>query len=84
MTREAPQMYRAHPEKSHEPIQTQTTLDQLVPQDHLSRLEHILGRFGYPLEAVVLDAGYFMTEIAKALVERGFFGVIARRRFGGK
>ena len=30
-------MYRAHPEKRHEAIQTETTLDQLVPQDHLVR-----------------------------------------------
>ncbi|WP_370246374.1 transposase [Exiguobacterium sp. SH0S7] len=49
---------------------------------YLARLEHILGRFGYPLEAVALDAGYFTTEIAKALIERGVFGVIAWRRFG--
>ncbi|MCT4790706.1 transposase, partial [Exiguobacterium mexicanum] len=51
---------------------------------YVARLEHILGRFAFPLEAVALDAGYFTTEIAKALVERGVFGVIARRRFGGK
>ncbi|STO07647.1 Transposase DDE domain [Exiguobacterium aurantiacum] len=51
---------------------------------YLDRLDYILNRFAYPLEAVALDAGYYTTEIAKALVERGVFGVIAWRRFGGK
>ena len=51
---------------------------------YLARLDYILAHFSYPLEAVALDAGYHTTEIAKALVERGVFGVIARRRFGGK
>lgn len=51
---------------------------------YLNRLDHVLERFHFPLEAVALDAGYFTTGIAKALVERGIFGVIARRRFGGK
>lgn len=51
---------------------------------YVDRLDHILGRFGYPLEAVALDAGYFTTAIARALAERGVFGVISRRRFGGR
>ncbi|MCC9624750.1 transposase [Thalassospira sp. MA62] len=46
---------------------------------YLDRLDHVLERFRFPL-----DAGYFTTGIAKALVERGVFGVIALRRFGGK
>ncbi len=51
---------------------------------YLDRITHILDRFDFPLEAVALDAGYYTTEIAKALTERGIFAVIARRRFGGK
>ncbi|VXB83935.1 hypothetical protein EXIGUO8H_380010 [Exiguobacterium sp. 8H] len=51
---------------------------------YLNRLDHVLERFHFPLEAVAPDAGYFTTGIAKALVERGIFGVIARRRFGEK
>ena len=47
---------------------------------YLDRITHILDRFDFPLEAVALDAGYYTTEIAKALTERGIFAVIARRR----
>ncbi|WP_214785171.1 transposase, partial [Exiguobacterium sp. S3] len=62
-------------------IKKLTFIDSTV---YLNRLDHVLERFHFPLEAVALDAGYFTTGIAKALVERGIFGVIARRRFGGK
>lgn len=51
---------------------------------YLERLDYILQHFAFPLEAVALDAGYFSTEIAKSLVNRGIYSVISRRRFGGK
>ncbi len=51
---------------------------------YLERLDYILQHFVFPLEAVALDAGYFSTEIAKSLVNRGIYSVISRRRFGGK
>jgi hypothetical protein len=38
-------------------------------------------RFGFKVEAVVLDSGYFTHPICKGLSDRNIFGVIAHRRY---
>ncbi|MFA7056103.1 MAG: transposase [Candidatus Cloacimonadales bacterium] len=51
---------------------------------YLSRLDYQLERFGFPVQAVGIDAGYNTSAICKGIIERDIFGVIGRRRFGGK
>ena len=47
---------------------------------YLSRLDRQQERFGFAIEAVGLDAGYFTAPICKGLDERKVFGVISYRR----
>jgi transposase len=47
---------------------------------YLSRLDRQRERFGFEVEAVGLDAGYFTAGICKGLEERSIYGAIAYRR----
>ena len=47
---------------------------------YLSRLDRQQERFGFDVEAVGLDAGYFTSGICKGLVDRDIFGVVSYRR----
>lgn len=47
---------------------------------YLSRLDRQQERFGFDIEAVGLDAGYFTAPICKGLEDRDVFGVISYRR----
>lgn len=47
---------------------------------YLSRLDRQRERFGLPVEAVGLDAGYFTAAICKGLEQRGIYGVIGYSR----
>jgi transposase len=47
---------------------------------YLSRLDRQSERFGFTVEAVGLDAGYFTAGICKGLEERDIYGAIAYRR----
>lgn len=47
---------------------------------YLERLDRQKERFGFEVEAVGLDAGYFTAHICKGLIERGIFGTIGYRR----
>lgn len=47
---------------------------------YLSRLDRQRGRFGFEVETVGLDAGYFTASICRGLEERGIYGVIGYRR----
>ena len=47
---------------------------------YLSRLDRQLQRFGFDVDAVGLDAGYFTAGICKGLEERNIYGVISYRR----
>lgn len=47
---------------------------------YLSRLDRQKERFGFEVEAVGLDAGYFTANICKGLVERDVYGVIGYSR----
>jgi transposase/NAD-dependent dihydropyrimidine dehydrogenase PreA subunit len=47
---------------------------------YLSRLDRQIGRFGFEVESVGLDAGYFTPGICKGLEARGIYGVIGYSR----
>ena len=47
---------------------------------YLERLDRQRERFGFEVEAVGLDAGYWTTPICKGLEDRGIYGVIGHRR----
>ena len=47
---------------------------------YLARLDRQRERFGFPVEAVGLDAGYYTAAICKGLEEREIFGVIGYHR----
>ena len=47
---------------------------------YLSRLDRQRERFGFEVDAVGLDAGYFTAGICKGLEERNIYGAIAYRR----
>ena len=47
---------------------------------YLSRLDHQRERFGFNVEAVGLDAGYYTAAICKGLEDRGISGVLAYSR----
>jgi transposase len=47
---------------------------------YLERLDRQTERFGFEVEAVGLDAGYFTASICKGLEDREIFGVIGYRR----
>lgn len=47
---------------------------------YLARLDRQRKRFGLPVEAVGLDAGYWTPGICKGLLDRNIFGVIGYRR----
>lgn len=47
---------------------------------YLNRLDRQSERFGFEVEAVGLDAGYFTAGICKGLEERSIYGAIAYRR----
>lgn len=57
---------------------TPATVHDSVP--YLGRLDRQRERFGFPVNAVGLDAGYATTAIAKGLEERGIYGVTGYRR----
>jgi len=47
---------------------------------YLDRLDRQCGRFGFKVEAVGLDAGYFTPGICKGLEDRDIYGVMGYRR----
>jgi transposase len=47
---------------------------------YLDRLDRQIGRFGFKVEAVGLDAGYFTPGICKGIEERNIYGVMGYRR----
>jgi transposase len=47
---------------------------------YLDRLDRQQDRFGFPVEAVGLDAGYFTAAICHGIEQRGLVGVISYRR----
>ena len=51
---------------------------------YLARLDRQMQRFGFEVEAVGLDAGYYTAAICKGLGERGIYGVMPYVRPGGK
>ena len=51
---------------------------------YLDRLDRQRERFGFEVEAVGLDAGYFTSAICKGLVEREIYGVMPYTRPGGR
>lgn len=51
---------------------------------YLDRLDRQRKRFGFDVEAVGLDAGYFTPAICKGLVERDIYGVMPYTRPGGR
>ncbi|ARX70206.1 transposase (plasmid) [Bacillus thuringiensis] len=51
-------------------------------EPYLARLQAQIDKFGFKVEAVVLDAGYFTGNICKELSERNTFMVMGYRRFG--
>lgn len=51
---------------------------------YLDRLDRQRQRFGFSVEAVGLDAGYFTPAICKGLEERDIYGVMPYRRPGGR
>jgi transposase len=57
---------------------TPASLHDSVP--YLSRLDRQRARFGFKVQAVGLDAGYFTAGICKGLEDRGIYGVIGYRR----
>lgn len=50
-------------------------------QPYLERLERQISRFGFKVEAVALDSGYFTTPICKSLKDKHIFAVMGYRRF---
>ena len=61
---------------------TPATVHDSIP--YLDRLDRQIERFGFEVEAVGLDAGYFTAPICKGLEDREIFGVIAYRRLKHK
>lgn len=57
---------------------TSAAIHDSVP--YLGRLDRQRGRFGFSVEAVGLDAGYFTPSICKGLEDRDIYGVIGYRR----
>lgn len=57
---------------------TAANLHDSVP--YLDRLDRQRARFGFAVDAVGLDAGYFTPHICKGLEEREIYGVIGYRR----
>jgi transposase len=57
---------------------TPASLHDSIP--YLERLDRQRERFGFKVEAVGLDAGYFTPAICKGLEERDVYGVIGYRR----
>lgn len=57
---------------------TPATVHDSIP--YLDRLDRQRERFGFDVESVGLDAGYFTAPICKGLEDRGIFGAIAYRR----
>lgn len=51
---------------------------------YLERLDYQIRHFGFKVESVGLDAGYFTSEICKGIIERGIYGAIAYNRPKGK
>ena len=51
---------------------------------HLGRLDRQSRRFGFKVEAVGLDAGYYTAPICKGLSDRDIYGVMPYVRPGGK
>jgi transposase len=51
---------------------------------YLDRLDRQRERFGFEVENVGLDAGYFTSHICKGLVDRGIYGAMPYTRPGGK
>lgn len=51
---------------------------------YLDRLDRQRERFGFEVENVGLDAGYFTSHICKGLADRGIYGTMPYTRPGGK
>ena len=51
---------------------------------YLDRLDRQCERFGFDVQSVGLDAGYFTTPICKGLEDRGIYGTMPYIRPGGK
>ncbi|EOO27406.1 hypothetical protein IIU_05911 [Bacillus cereus VD133] len=51
-------------------------------EPYLARLQTQIDKFGFKVEAVSLDAGYFIGYICKKLSEQNIFMVMGYRRFG--
>ncbi|KFN03542.1 transposase DDE domain protein [Bacillus clarus] len=51
-------------------------------EPYLARLQAQIDKFGFEVEAVALDAGYFTGYICKKLSEQNIFMVMGYRRFG--
>ena len=51
-------------------------------EPYLARLQAQTNKFGFKVEAVALDAGYFTGYICKKLSEQNIFMVMGYRRFG--
>ncbi|AOM12147.1 hypothetical protein BTI247_37650 [Bacillus thuringiensis Bt18247] len=51
-------------------------------EPYLARLQEQMNKFGFQVEAVALDAGYFTNYICKKLTEQRIFMVMGYRRFG--
>lgn len=53
-------------------------------EPYLARLQKQIEKFGFQVEAVALDAGYFTNYICKKLTEQDIFMVMGYRRFGNR
>ncbi|WP_369901461.1 IS1182 family transposase [Bacillus manliponensis] len=53
-------------------------------EPYLARLQSQVEKFGFKVEAVALDAGYFTGYICKKLHEQNIFMVMGYRRFGNR
>lgn len=59
-------------------LTTAANIHDSVP--YLDRLERQIERFGFNVEAVGLDAGYFTAHICKSLEDKNIYGTIGYRR----
>ena len=53
-------------------------------EPYLARLQKQIEKFGFQVEAIALDAGYFTNYICKKLSEQNIFMVMGYRRFGNR
>lgn len=48
---------------------------------YISRVEYILGKYGFHIKNVGLDSGYYSWDILESLEKKDIYGVVAYRRF---